>query len=51
MLDTENVVEIEGVGTYEEAFDKEPDNTHWVFTEEGLRAFVQDAIRVLGETT
>ena len=47
MLDTENCVEIEGATTYEQAFEKEPCGTHWMFTEEGLRKFVEEAHKAL----
>jgi hypothetical protein len=50
MLDTEDVVEITDATTYEEAFEREPANTHWVFTEDGLRRFIESATRVLTST-
>lgn len=47
MLDSEAIILIPDSDTYEAAFAKEPSNTHWVFTEEGLRKFVAAAQAVL----
>ena len=43
MLDTEECVQIEGATTNEEAFEKEPPGCHWIFTDEGLRNFIESA--------
>lgn len=49
MLD-DNTVEVVEADTWVEAADKEPPNTHWLFSEEGFREFVANAKSALGET-
>jgi hypothetical protein len=46
MLDTGELVEIDAY-TINEAFEKEPANTHWVFSEGGIREFVASALELL----
>jgi len=47
MLD-DNTVETIEADTWTEAADKEPSNTHWLFSEDGLREFVANAKAALG---
>ena len=42
MLDDNTVVVVEG-DTWTEAADNEPQNTHWLFSEDGLREFIANA--------
>ena len=47
MLD-DQTLEVVEADNWTDAADKEPANTHWLFTEEGLREFItnaQDALK------
>lgn len=47
MCDDNTVVAVDG-DTWTEAAENEPANTHWLFSEEGLREFIanaQDALK------
>jgi len=46
-LDTEVIVDIGEWNTYDDAFENEPPNTHWVLSREGLEKLV-DSLRQLG---
>lgn len=43
MLDDESVAVIEGAKDVCDALEQEPGNTHWMFSEAGLRAFIARA--------
>lgn len=49
MLDDQSV-QVVVADSFNEAFDKEPPNTHWLFSEEGLREFLVNAQAALKET-
>lgn len=49
MLDDESVRILPGAATFDEAAELEPQNTHWIFSEAGLAAFVSAAQAALSE--
>ena len=48
MLDDQTVQIVEA-DSFSQAIDKEPPNTHWLFSEEGLREFLTNAQAALKE--
>lgn len=49
ILDTEEIVLIGEFDTITDAFDNEPPNTHWVYSEDGLRVLRDNINEVLNE--
>ena len=47
MTDQEEITLIGDFEDIQEAFDKEPSGTHWVFSEEGLRQFADKIEEIL----
>jgi hypothetical protein len=46
-LDTGTIVPIEGAATYEEAFDRDMPNAHWVHSRDGLVAALASGLKAL----